>query len=133
MADPVTSNSTVWQWVSGSLLSFAMLLIGIVWRRSENDKKKTDARLDEIETRLGQTASREELSDVTLVYSDIVRRSEYEQYRREMREDMGIIHAKIDGASRELNSKIDTIGKDLNSQLNTNQVAILNAISNIRN
>lgn len=121
MADPVSTSPSFWEWLSGILWLALVTVVGIVYKRSNDDRIKTEAALEEV-------ASKEDLKAVNLIAADAVRHQEYEQNRREIREDMGLIHTKIDSTHRELNAKIDT----LTQNINTNQINIIAAIASIK-
>ncbi len=108
----------LWEWIAGALYGFLAILVGLIYSRSEKQIKEDRLRID---AALAEVATKEELKAVKLEAADLVRHSDYDQNRSEIRQDIVGIHLKI-----------DTMGRDLHSQISTTQSNLLTAIASLK-
>lgn len=121
MADPVSAPLRFWEWLFLGIWGVAAALVGVIWKRNNEDRIAADAAIQRVEDAIASAATKEEVKALRLLLSDAVRHEEYDQNRQEMRMDMNTLHAKI-----------ETMSRDIHAQIASNQIAILNAIATLK-
>lgn len=126
-----SSNPTLawWEWLAGALWMMLAGVLGVLMRRYSLDRSETKQAIDLIEE---QMATKDEIRRLDAIVLGAVRQSEYEQNRRETREDMNAVHRKIETAATALDVKLDGVSRDLRTQIADSQKTIMTAIIDLR-
>lgn len=115
-ADPSIDPSDLWKWLVGGFGTVLATLVGVIWKMNEDKHAETDlalaaltARISKNEGILSNMVTRDDLDAALPDPLKLVRHSDYEQNRQEVRADMIKIHEKLDRLTSDVHTSHSTI------------------------